>query len=129
MSCVQEYWRFGLRDADGNLSVPGREQAGDVSQHFPAQRELHRGGAAAAGPGRPVLHPDAAPQTTTVSPHLLRFSLTVVLLMLSKKKRHKREQGGTHCPFISKLIFILFTKNNAFSNQNSYVMSSLYVRF
>lgn len=74
--CVQEYWCFGLRDADRDLSVPGRGQAGDLSQHFPAQRELHRGGAAAPGPGRPVLHPDAAPQTATVSPYLACPHLT-----------------------------------------------------
>lgn len=58
--CVQEHWCPDLHDADRNLSVRGRGQAGDVSQHFPAQRELHRGGAAAAGPGSSVLHPDAA---------------------------------------------------------------------
>lgn len=76
--CVQEYWRLGLRDADRHLSVPGRGQAGDLPEHLAAQRELQRGGAAAAEPGRRVLHPDAAPQTPTVSAHALSFSLFVI---------------------------------------------------
>lgn len=90
MLCVQECWCFGLRDADRDLSIPGGEQAGDISQHFPAQCELHRGGAAAAGPGRPVLHPDAASQTATVSPHLTCPQNTLTYVALSKEKKGKK---------------------------------------
>ena len=94
MWCVQEYRCFGLRDADGNLSVPGRGQAGDVSQHFPAQRELQRGGAAAAGPVRPVLHADSAPQTATVSPKA-HLSRTHINFCDSSIKRSIKEQTYT----------------------------------
>ncbi len=110
MLCVQEYWCSGLRDADRNLSVSGRGQAGDVSQHLSAQCELHRGGAAAPGPRCPVLYPDTASQTAKVSPHLRCLQIIWFFVTLFRKGT-RRTNRQTLCSHLQELRFILETQS------------------
>ncbi len=65
-SVSQEHRCPGLRDADGDLAVPGGREAGDLPQHLSDQHQLHRGGAAASGPSRHPLHQEPAHQRARV---------------------------------------------------------------
>ena len=62
----QEHRRADLRDADGRVPVPGRQQAGDLPEHLPGQRGLLSGRVRRSLRPRRRLHPLAAGEEPAV---------------------------------------------------------------